>query len=78
MAVRSLCKRFAEILGGEASVINGVCSVMRSRTNIRPVVLGKRARYPVTFPFHVHPYKVWVHTLSQMHKGGAEDVDWQG
>jgi hypothetical protein len=39
----NLCQEFARILGATPSVINGVCTATRSRTNIRPVVLGRRA-----------------------------------
>jgi hypothetical protein len=45
-----LCKQFAQILGGEAMVINGVCTVMKSRLNIQPVVLGKRAKSFLLIP----------------------------
>lgn len=38
-----LCQEFAEILDATPSVINGVCTATRSRTNIRPIVLGRRA-----------------------------------
>lgn len=38
-----LCQEFAEILGSVPSVINGVCTATNSRTNIHPVVLGRRA-----------------------------------
>lgn len=38
-----LCEKFAEILGTTPSIINGVCTATRSRTNIHPVVLGRRA-----------------------------------
>jgi hypothetical protein len=38
-----LCEKFAEILGAAPSIINGVCTATRSRTNIHPVVLGRRA-----------------------------------
>lgn len=38
-----LCQEFARILGATPSVINGVCTATRSRTNIRPTVLGRRA-----------------------------------
>ena len=38
-----LCEKFAEILGAVPSIINGVCTATRSRTNIHPVVLGRRA-----------------------------------
>ncbi|WP_050183893.1 DUF1259 domain-containing protein [Domibacillus robiginosus] len=38
-----LCEKFAEILGATPSIINGVCTATRSRTNIHPVVLGRRA-----------------------------------
>jgi len=38
-----LCQEFARILGSTPSVINGVCTATRSRTNLHPVVLGRRA-----------------------------------
>jgi hypothetical protein len=39
----SLCIEFARILDATPSVINGVCTATKSRTNLRPVVLGRRA-----------------------------------
>ncbi|WP_280146842.1 DUF1259 domain-containing protein [Priestia megaterium] len=39
-----LCQEFARILGSTPSVINGVCTATRSRTNLHPVVLGRRAK----------------------------------
>ncbi|MGX9135019.1 DUF1259 domain-containing protein [Rummeliibacillus sp. JY-2-4R] len=39
----NLCEKFAEILGAAPSIVNGVCTATRSRTNIHPVVLGRRA-----------------------------------
>ena len=38
-----MCREFARILGATPSVINGVCTATRSRTNLRPTVLGRRA-----------------------------------
>jgi Domain of Unknown Function (DUF1259) len=38
-----LCQEFARILDATPSVINGVCTATRSRTNIHPVVLSRRA-----------------------------------
>lgn len=38
-----LCNEFARILDSTPGVINGVCIVTRSRTNIHPVVLGREA-----------------------------------
>jgi hypothetical protein len=38
-----LCNEFAEILDSTASVVNDVCLATRSRTNIHPVVLDRRA-----------------------------------
>ncbi|OCA81654.1 hypothetical protein A8F94_22590 [Bacillus sp. FJAT-27225] len=38
-----LCEEFARILNSTPSIINGVCTATRSRTNIHPVVLGRRA-----------------------------------
>lgn len=43
MEPSELCQEFARILGATPSVINGVCTATRSRTNIHPVVLGRRA-----------------------------------
>lgn len=40
----ALCRRFAQILNCTPAVINGVCTATRSRTNIRPRVLGRNAR----------------------------------
>jgi hypothetical protein len=39
----NLCKEFSEILGATPGVVNGVCIATRSRTNIHPVVLGRKA-----------------------------------
>ncbi|MEH7072000.1 DUF1259 domain-containing protein [Priestia megaterium] len=38
-----LCREFAIILDSTPSVINSVCTATRSRTNLHPVVLGRRA-----------------------------------
>ncbi|AXI10941.1 hypothetical protein CUC15_19280 [Oceanobacillus zhaokaii] len=38
-----LCQEFAAILGATPSVINGVCTATRSRDNLHPTVLGRRA-----------------------------------
>jgi hypothetical protein len=43
MEPSALCQEFVRILGATPSVINGVCTATRSRTNIHPVVLGRRA-----------------------------------
>ncbi|MEL3962798.1 DUF1259 domain-containing protein [Lysinibacillus endophyticus] len=39
-----LCQEFARILGSTPSIINGVCTATRSRTNIHPTVLGRNAQ----------------------------------
>nr|WP_309121205.1 DUF1259 domain-containing protein [Paenibacillus sp.] len=39
-----LCRRFAQILNATPSVINGVCTATRSRTNIKPKVLRRNAQ----------------------------------
>jgi hypothetical protein len=39
----NLCQKFADILGAAPSVINGVCTATKSRTNLHPIVLGRRA-----------------------------------
>ncbi|MBS4178450.1 DUF1259 domain-containing protein [Lederbergia citrea] len=38
-----LCRGFANILGSTPSIINGVCTATRSRTNFHPIVLGRKA-----------------------------------
>jgi hypothetical protein len=38
-----LCMEFARILDATPSIINGVCTATKSRSNIRPIVLGRRA-----------------------------------
>ena len=38
-----LCQEFARILNSTPAVINGVCTATRSRTDLRPTVLGRRA-----------------------------------
>src|SRR5690606_26035544 len=38
-----MCRRFAQILNATPSVINGVCTATRSRTNLIPKVLGRKA-----------------------------------
>jgi hypothetical protein len=38
-----LCQEFARTLDATPAVINGVCTATKSRTNIHPVVLGRRA-----------------------------------
>lgn len=43
MQPTNLCRQFADILGATPSVINGVCTATKSRTNLHPVVLGRRA-----------------------------------
>ncbi|MFC5591449.1 DUF1259 domain-containing protein [Sporosarcina soli] len=39
----NLCNEFARILDSTPGVINGVCIATRSRTNLHPIVLGRRA-----------------------------------
>lgn len=43
MQPSELCLEFARILNSTPSVINGVCTATRSRTNLNPTVLGRRA-----------------------------------
>ncbi|WP_246140874.1 DUF1259 domain-containing protein [Bacillus marasmi] len=43
MQPSKLCEEFARILDATPAVINGVCTATRSRTNLRPTVLGRRA-----------------------------------
>lgn len=44
-----LCEEFHRILGGMSTFEDGVCIVMRSRTNIKPVILGRRTRLSLSF-----------------------------
>ncbi|MCP3740332.1 DUF1259 domain-containing protein [Rossellomorea sp. BNER] len=49
--VSNLCDRFNEILDGAMHTAeNGVCIVMDSRTNIKPIVLGRRGRSFLLIP----------------------------
>lgn len=43
---KSLCKRFAKILGGTPQIVNGVCTVTRLR-NIRMNIQGRRSQSPL-------------------------------
>lgn len=43
MQPSQLCQEFARILNATPAVINGVCTATRSRTNLHPRVLGRRA-----------------------------------
>lgn len=45
-----LCNEFGRILGGMHTSENGVCTVMKSRTNIQPRVLGRRANSFLLIP----------------------------
>jgi hypothetical protein len=47
----SLCQRLAKIVGGQGSVVNGVCVVQRLRNNLRLTILGRRSKSPLTIPF---------------------------
>jgi hypothetical protein len=45
-----LCEEFHRILGGMHTFENGICMVMKSRTNIKPRVLGRRGRSFLLIP----------------------------
>ncbi|NMD71744.1 DUF1259 domain-containing protein [Bacillus sp. DNRA2] len=45
-----LCDQFEQILGGSHTFENGACIVMRARNNIRPRLLGERARSFLLLP----------------------------
>ncbi|ASK60886.1 hypothetical protein CFK37_01005 [Virgibacillus phasianinus] len=45
-----LCKEFARILGCIPQVVNDVCLATRSRTNIHPKVLGRKAESAMFLP----------------------------
>lgn len=53
MSVSPLCRRFAEIFGGQAQVINGVCTATKLRTNINVRILGRRSKGLFTLPFGI-------------------------
>ena len=53
MSVSPLCRRFAEIFGGEAQVVNGVCVATKLRTNINVTILGRRSKGLFTLPFGI-------------------------
>lgn len=42
-APSELCRTFAKLLDATPSVINGVCTATRSRTNLKPKVLRRKA-----------------------------------
>lgn len=44
------CRQFGRIFGGMHTSQNGVCTVMKSRTNIKPVVLGRRGNSFLLIP----------------------------
>ena len=44
------CRQFSRILGGTHTARNGICTVMKSRTNIRPLVLGRRGKSFLLLP----------------------------
>ncbi|AOZ91159.1 DUF1259 domain-containing protein [Paenibacillus crassostreae] len=53
MSVSPQCRQFAEIFGGEAQVINGVCVATKLRTNIRVNILNRRSKGLFTIPFGI-------------------------
>ncbi|MGM0882241.1 MAG: DUF1259 domain-containing protein [Bacillota bacterium] len=53
MSISPLCRRFAEIFGGQAQVVNGVCVASRLRTNIKVNILGRRSKGLLTLPFAI-------------------------
>ncbi|GAA0348615.1 hypothetical protein J2S11_003443 [Bacillus horti] len=53
MSISTLCREFAAILEATPSQSNGVCLAQAFRTNIRPTILGRKSRSPLTIPqFH--------------------------
>ncbi|WP_342427965.1 DUF1259 domain-containing protein [Paenibacillus sp. FSL L8-0158] len=50
MAISPLCKKFAAILKATPQIINGVCTASTVRNNIKPIILGKRARSFLAIP----------------------------
>ncbi|MNO25169.1 hypothetical protein D3C76_150010 [compost metagenome] len=53
MSISPQCKRFAEIFGGQAQVVNGVCVATKLRTNIKVKILGRRSKGLFTLPFGI-------------------------
>ncbi|SEM93914.1 DUF1259 domain-containing protein [Lihuaxuella thermophila] len=47
--LQRLCNQFARIVGGQPSVMNGVCFVQKFR-NIPVTILGRRSRSPLVLP----------------------------
>lgn len=47
--LRQLCNRFAEIVNGQPSIVNGVCLIQKFR-NIPVTILGRRSRSPIVLP----------------------------
>ena len=45
-----VCEEFHRILGGMHTFENGICTIMKPRTNIKPVVLGRRGRSFLLIP----------------------------
>ncbi|MGC5323880.1 DUF1259 domain-containing protein [Brevibacillus sp. SYSU BS000544] len=50
MSINSLCRAFSAILRATPTIVNGVCTAQALRTNIKPTILGKRSRSPLTIP----------------------------
>jgi len=50
LAVTPLCKQFAAILKATPQTINGVCTASSVRNNIKPIILGKRAKSFLAIP----------------------------
>ena len=53
MGISQLCRRFAEIFGGNAQVVNGVCVATKLRTNINVNIMGRRSQGLFTLPFGI-------------------------
>lgn len=53
MGVSPLCRRFSEIFGGDAQVVNGVCVATKLRTNINVNIMGRRSKGLFTLPFGI-------------------------
>lgn len=47
--LQRLCNQFARIVGGQPSVMNGVCFIQKFR-NIPVTILGRRSRSPLVLP----------------------------
>ncbi|PTX63203.1 hypothetical protein C8P63_10447 [Melghirimyces profundicolus] len=66
MAISPLCREFARIFGGQAQVINGVCTATKVRNNIRVRIMGRRSRSLTLFFFPLRADSFQYFTASRV------------